>query len=392
MNAMDMSNLPLDDDLLALLQPLSESEPCGPAMRYDPVFTEIRLAREEDDPHLPMRQWERPLKKADWPLIERLCVETLSTRTKDLQLAAWLLEAWTRQRGFAGLGRGLQVLHELLTRFWEPLHPLMEDGDCDARVAPLEWINEALPLTLKVHVTLLTLVDRKPSRVSFADWERLTASELAGQPEQDRKPASPDVEPPLTRNEVVENVRRQGGSFVKTQLADVREALGHLDLLSRSLDQWLGVEAPNVGKLRGTLAAIERVLVGLPTAPQPALKAEPVATETVDSDDAHLDVVPLAEDELMDINDPGLGQPEALPGSTAARTGWRSREEAYRTLDALADYLGRVEPHSPTPYLIRRAVKWGRMSLPNLMREILQEEGDLNQLFKLVAGEETRSG
>jgi type VI secretion system protein ImpA len=92
-----------DSGLLQLLQPLSEAEPCGPAMRHDAVFTEIRLAREEDDPSLPMGQWERPLKKADWQLIDRLCQETLSTRTKDLQLAAWLTEAWTRLGGFGGL-------------------------------------------------------------------------------------------------------------------------------------------------------------------------------------------------------------------------------------------------------------------------------------------------
>ena len=219
------ATLPPDDALLALLQPLSDAEPCGPALRHDPVFTEIRLAREEDDLHLPMRQWERPLKKADWGQIERLCGETLSARTKDLQLGAWLLEAWTRQSGFSGLARGLQLVHELLGRFWEPLHPCIEDGDSDARVAPLAWINESLPLSLKVHVTLLMLVDRKPSRVSFADWERMTVRELAEQLETTGKPAAANTEPPLTRNEVIENVRRQGGDFVASQLTHVRQAL-----------------------------------------------------------------------------------------------------------------------------------------------------------------------
>ena len=76
------------------------------------------------------------------------------------------------------------------------------------------------------------------------------------------------------------------------------------------------------------------------------------------------------------------------PESSAAplmRAGWRSREEAYAVLESIAEYLGSIEPHSPTPYLIRRAVRWGRMPLPELMEEIVQEEGDLNQLFKLVA-------
>ena len=62
----------------------------------------------------------------------------------------------------------------------------------------------------------------------------------------------------------------------------------------------------------------------------------------------------------------------------------QSREEAYQALEALADYLGQIEPHSPTPYLIRRAVSWGRMPLPELMQEILREEGDLNRMTTLL--------
>lgn len=62
----------------------------------------------------------------------------------------------------------------------------------------------------------------------------------------------------------------------------------------------------------------------------------------------------------------------------------QSREEAYQALEALAEYLGQIEPHSPTPYLIRRAVNWGRMPLPELMQEILREEGDLNRMTTLL--------
>jgi type VI secretion system protein ImpA len=63
---------------------------------------------------------------------------------------------------------------------------------------------------------------------------------------------------------------------------------------------------------------------------------------------------------------------------------WQSRHEAYATLEAIADYLAMVEPHSPTPYMLRRAVKWGRMPLPELMAEIIREEGDLNRFMNVL--------
>ena len=63
---------------------------------------------------------------------------------------------------------------------------------------------------------------------------------------------------------------------------------------------------------------------------------------------------------------------------------WSTRAEAYETLERLADYLGAIEPHSPTPYLIRRAVSWGKMPLPQLMNEILREGGDLHGMMNML--------
>nr|WP_314539486.1 hypothetical protein [uncultured Massilia sp.] len=43
-----------------------------------------------------------------------------------------------------------------------------------------------------------------------------------------------------------------------------------------------------------------------------------------------------------------------------------------------------MEPHSPTPFLIRRAANWGRMSLPEVIAEIIREEGDASRLFNVL--------
>jgi type VI secretion system protein ImpA len=80
---------------------------------------------------------------------------------------------------------------------------------------------------------------------------------------------------------------------------------------------------------------------------------------------------------------PPVGAVEAAPPAVPL-SGWKNRDEAYATLGAIADYLSQVEPHSPTPYLLRRAVNWGRMPLPELMAEIIREEGDLNRLMNVL--------
>jgi type VI secretion system protein ImpA len=62
----------------------------------------------------------------------------------------------------------------------------------------------------------------------------------------------------------------------------------------------------------------------------------------------------------------------------------RSRADAYRRLSDAAEYLLRTEPHSPTPYLVKRAVEWGTMTLPELLQQIVRNEGELNEIDRLL--------
>ncbi|QNA89248.1 hypothetical protein G4G28_13625 [Massilia sp. Dwa41.01b] len=93
---------PQDDAFDALLLPISDASPGGDDLLHGPEFDAIAEARREDDPTLPRGVWTAELKRADWPLAARLCREALATRSKDLQVAAWLGEAWIALEGLAG--------------------------------------------------------------------------------------------------------------------------------------------------------------------------------------------------------------------------------------------------------------------------------------------------
>lgn len=62
----------------------------------------------------------------------------------------------------------------------------------------------------------------------------------------------------------------------------------------------------------------------------------------------------------------------------------RNRAEAYRRLNEAAEYLLRTEPHSPTPYLIKRAVSWGRLPLGELLQELVNDNSDLQAIYTLL--------
>lgn len=365
--------------ITSLLLPISPEAPCGPVMRYDPAFTEIRLAREEDDPNLPMRHWERPLKKADWVAIENRCLDLLRNDTKDLQVAAWLLEAWLRQRGLAGLQQGLVLLTQLVLNYWDSVHPTMEDGDADARVAPFEWLNDALPLWLKLHITLVELADRKPPRLNLADWEKMTATELVADPDaEDASSAEPPVEPEFTRTMVIQLASLGSAQQVCTQMALTQACLDAAHDLDVAIRAHLASDAPSLGRITQGLEQLLRVYKQL----MPSNMAVETVVQTV------VDKATVANSTEMQQTDsthlPAAGEDNGVLHQVAQTAGWQSREHAYHALEAIADYLGRIEPHSPTPYLIRRAVNWGRMPLPELMAEIMREEGDLNRILNII--------
>ena len=98
--------MPLRDDLL---NPIPGENPSGASLRYDPLYDKIKEARREDD-DAPQGEWAYERKTADWKQVIKLAGDALATKSKDLQLAAWLTEATLRTEGFAGLLAGPEVL------------------------------------------------------------------------------------------------------------------------------------------------------------------------------------------------------------------------------------------------------------------------------------------
>ena len=251
-------------ELESLLQPIREDLPAGPPIRFDPVFTAIRLAREEDDPNLPMGVWERPLKRADWAQIEARCKVTLSRHAKDLQIAAWLAEALARQHGVEGLLRGLLLLEGLLVRFWEDVHPQVgEDGDADARVAPLEWMNQSLAVTIRIHIPVLRESSDQVGQFSLADWDRMSRDALSPAGKENARRASEQDESRRTCADLIDHAKTHRRADAERSLQQVRHCIAAVLSIASVTEARLGTDAPDMSKLRDTLRAVERVLLQL---------------------------------------------------------------------------------------------------------------------------------
>jgi len=348
-------------DIERYLTPIPGDIPAGEALRYEGAYDRIQEARKEEPAELPQGIWERELKKANWDQVMELCLDVLENRSKDIQVAAWLTEALICLHGFTGLGQGLKLLRGLVENFWDAAYPAIEDDDFTARVAPFIWLNEKLSYKLKfVPITSPQSMDSQP--YSYADWESANLLEKLAVKEPDAI-ARAEGQGRATRAKFLGSVMFTSGRFYVWQAQLLEEALHLMADLNGLLDEKCAAEAPSLNMFKENLENILGLVNNFLKEKQIEMPAEAVSPEEAKAS---------PDDETADQVD------------QLATLSIKSREEAYRLLAAAADYLLIHEPHSPTPHLVKRAVSWGRMSLTELLRELIQDDSNLRQIFNLL--------
>lgn len=366
-------------DLDRLIAPIPGAAAAGVSLLFERTYQQIAEARREDDAALPQGDWERPLKRADWNLVEQLCTDALANRSKDIQIAAWLAEAWLHLKGLEGLTDGLGLIGSLCTEYWDSIHPQVEEGEIEYRVAPFVWINDNISLALRLNVPI---AERAPesgaSSLTLADWEEALRLEnlvrkdaaVAKIAERDRK---------ITRAAFMTSVSLTSPKFFAGILKQHARCASAVAGLEQCIQDKLGDDSPGVGKVREVLEGMRKAVRefgGEPPAAEVKIESKRKAKRGAGSEpppaQATTQGTDMAENRSTDdITTSG----EGLIGS---------REEAYRRLADAADYLLRTEPHSPCPYLVMRAVAWGKMPLTELLQELVQGESDLRQLYALL--------
>src|SRR5262245_2900704 len=138
------------DELNSLLAPIPGENPAGEDLRYSVDIDRIKRARRAGGDTITGRASAQsgPGPEHHWQTVESLTSEALAQRSKDLQLAVWLLEAETRLNGFDGAAFGLELVRALIDRYWDSLHPLPDEDDDEPltlRANVMSWITEKLP-------------------------------------------------------------------------------------------------------------------------------------------------------------------------------------------------------------------------------------------------------
>jgi len=351
-----VTTMSTEPNLALLLDPIPGKNPCGESLRYTEIYDQVRETRREEDESLPQGVWKTEIKKADWDRVATLCQDALKTRSKDLQLVAWLTEAWLHLEGIGGLARGLELLLGLTKNFWEGIHPQITNGEYELRIVPYEWINTRLSEDSRcILISMPTDHTALPYR--FLDYNEANRLEISAKRHPPQGVSSPSQEKQLSPAKVSLSIDQTPSAFYRYMDESCRLATKLMTELDEVLRLHLRGEAPSFYKLREKVAGIQRF-----------------ARLILDERGEKQEVKKLNTEKTSEART----QKKHLSGSI------QSREQAYSILGEVAAYLERVEPHSPTPYLIHRAITWGGMSLSEVVADTLHTGQDMSLLLDIL--------
>ncbi len=338
----------LRDDLL---NPIPGDNPSGVSLRYERVYDQIKEARTEEDESIPTGEWQRTAKRADYVQVIKLAGEALATRSKDLQLAAWLTEAHVKREGLGLIQPCLQLFRDLQEQFWDTLYPEIEDGDAGMRAVPIEWAaNRVATILREAPITRdgLNFYQYRESRsVGYeADAEssdvKREARELAI---ADGKVTGEDFD------KAVSSTPKAWYAQLDQSLRSAGEILEGLQVYS---EEKYGDDGPGFGKLRSALEEVGQVIGSLlnekrkvePDEPAESgeEEAEPEPEETAEAEEA-IEAAPVRKAKS------GKAQ-SAEPAD---------RDDAIARVQASAKFLQKDNAASPIAYLLQSSLRFGEL-------------------------------
>lgn len=346
-------------DMSTLLAPISPKNPAGDNLEYDPLFDEIRDARESDPDYLPQDAWSvSEPRKADWNRVRILSEKALSERSKDLQLACWFVEALCHQHGLAGLVAAMEFLSEFITRFWFQCWPSLEEEGIAIRRSKLLRLDRELSQQL-FRKPLLRQAD-----TTLVRWRQILAFEHKLNTQPDKRDELIHQEGDLTQA----TFDRQAANFSSIEIAQQASVVEQLGVAFDQLEERYASLSQD---LEGELFSQTRQMLADLTDYLQRLTQR---------------AIPPADDFIALAPMPEEGAPEFGDAPSCSMPSGMNRELAINQMLSIAGYFRQAEPSSPVPFLMERAARWANMTLSEWLEEMLNDSNSMNEINNVLTG------
>lgn len=362
-------------DIEALTAPISDDNPVGEDIRTDSsptsVYYQLKDARSSAraDERQFAAEGETGVIPDQWKTVLDLGPQVLIERTKDLEVAAWMVEALVRYHGFAGLRDGFRLAHTLVSQFWDGLYPLEDEDGLETKIAPLTGLNgEGADGTLILPVRQIPLTE-PGDQGALAFWHHEQASALARITDEDKREARIKAGA-ITIDQFNAAVAATAPAFYVGLLEDAEGAVSAFADLETALGEACGSEGPPTGQIRSVMTDVIDLVRFAAKDRLPVAAADDGAAAAAEGE------APAGDGAAA----PAGGQPVAVASDVIS-----NREDAFRLVLKAAEFFRRTEPHSPISYTLEDLVRRGRMPLPELLQELIPDE-TARQSFLALAG------
>ena len=382
-----------DKVLQKLKEPVNEQQYCGTYIKLDRqafralrnVYNEAnsaarKLLQTPDESELDelnennINSWKR--------LSDQLC-ETFQKQTKDIELLSWLMVSQLYlDDTLIGFKNTLDLLNTLLTEHFDELNPVIPEASIKAQDEAGK-LRESLDFKMAAFSQMVGIGEndsilyapmsqvRLLGNVSYFAYQ---SAEMKGECPKLREDLKKDVSANADKYKTTIETLKQ----CKTLCNDIYVLLG-------SKCQPSGIQTPNFMFI---INHLDRILksVGFLTGFSIEDKKEQAAEEPVQDNNASSPAEPqTAAVQTVAVQTAGVVN-NSQSFELLSKNSEVTREQVFEELANIAKYFRSTEPHSPVSYLIEKAIRWGHLSLPELLNELISDQADTKNRIFTIAG------
>lgn len=382
-----------DKVLQKLKEPVNEQQYCGTYIKLDRqafralrnVYNEAnsaarKLLQTPDESELDelnennINSWKR--------LSDQLC-ETFQKQTKDIELLSWLMVSQLYlDDTLIGFKNTLDLLNTLLTEHFDELNPVIPEASIKAQDEAGK-LRESLDFKMAAFSQMVGIGENDSILYAPMSQVRLlgNVSYFAYQS------AEMKGECPKLREDLKKDVSANADKYKTTieTLKQCKSLCNDIYVLLGSKCQPSGIQAPNFMFI---INHLDRILKSVGFLTGFSIEDKKVQTE---------------EEPVQDNNASSPAEPQTAAVQTVAvqtagvvnnsqsfellsKNSEVTREQVFEELANIAKYFRSTEPHSPVSYLIEKAIRWGHLSLPELLNELISDQADTKNRIFTIAG------
>jgi type VI secretion system protein ImpA len=335
-----------------LTKPVSQEEPSGADLEYDPLYLELdSLAVAVPDSFMGNSKLEG--RGPDWKKLRKNCLD-LWARTRDLRIAVYLTIAEAITEGLSGLARGLKLPLFFVKELWDSFYPRLDPDEGNDPLERLNIISMLSPPAGSVNDPVMFIPQFRETRLTPS--LRYTLRDLLISLNLLEADSGAVFEQKLLRAEFMSVPAAE----IDAQYAFAKEIKELTSGLCNEMNAKMG--GGNILDMSALNREIEQLLKFYDSCKSAASTNNKVE---------------LSETEKAsgDSNKAASSQDLSSPAQQLALLSYQvtSRSQALLMLKKGAEYFQNEEPNSPIPMLVNRALRFAEMSFIELIEDMMPD-------------------